>query len=148
MSISQTEPCLIENDKRMAQISISAFRNVQYMLKDRGLAARTCTVARHKSFNSGKRQPEKKQTARGFVRSAPLVPHLSFTCPHTLSTAALSRLRNPITTPATVPDTQALLGNTTLWITCSRLPVSHTCTLAQWPASSRPFPDPISTGCT
>lgn len=63
---------------------------------------------------------------------------------HTLSKAALSCLSNFIAALTSVPDTQALFSNTTPWITCSRLPVTHTCTLRQWRASSCPFPDPIS----
>lgn len=90
-------------------------------------------------------QPKKKQIARRCTWTSPLVPHLSFTCSHTLSRAALSCLCNSIAAPASVPDTQALLSNTTPRITCSRLPVSHTCTHTQWVTPPCPFPDPIST---
>lgn len=55
-----------------------------------------------------------------------LVLRPSFTHSHTLSRAALSCLCNSIASPASVPDTQALLSNTTHRIQCSRLPVRHT----------------------
>lgn len=91
-------------------------------MHDTGLVAVAASC--YTSFDLLENQPKKKQTVKLSSCSSPFSHMLT----HTLSRAALSRPCNSIAAPASVPDTQALLSNTTPRITCSRLPVSHTCT--------------------
>lgn len=65
--------------------------------------------------------------------------HFSFTCSCTLSRSALSCQCNPRAALASLPDTQAVFGNTKPWITCSRL---HTCahTIASGDIPALPWP--------